>query len=114
MYLGRDANNLLSMITTWQRADVSANERYRGDFEAAMGAIQADAIVMPGRTDLYFPPEDSQIEVALLTAGELRPIESVWGHYAGGGRSEADTRFIDAALRELLAREPARVRGAPA
>ena len=76
-----------------------------------MGAIQADVLVMPGRTDLYFPPEDSRSEVALLTAGELRPIESVWGHYAGGGRSEADTRFIDAALKELIAREPSRSRG---
>ena len=112
MYLSRDANNLLSMITTWQRADLSANERYRGDFAAAMGAIEAYVLVMPGRTDLYFPPEDSRIEVALLADAELRVIESVWGHYAGGGRSEADTRFIDAALKELLAREPARSRGA--
>jgi homoserine O-acetyltransferase len=112
MYLGRDANNLLSMISTWQRADLSANERHHGDFAAAMGAIRAEVLVMPGRTDLYFPPEDSRDEVALLRAGELRPIESVWGHYAGGGRSEADTRFVDAALKELLARDPSRLRGA--
>jgi len=83
---GRDANNLLSMITTSQRADVSANERYGGDFEAAMAAIRAEVLVMPGQTDLSFPPEDSGIEVALLRHGELRVIPSVWGHYAGGGR----------------------------
>src|SRR4051794_10568910 len=106
MYLGRDANNLLSMITTWQRADVSANDRHRGDYPAAMAAIAADVLVMPGRTDLYFPPEDSELEVSLLTRGELRVIPSLWGHYAGGGRAEADVRFIDAALKELLARAP--------
>jgi homoserine O-acetyltransferase/O-succinyltransferase len=104
MYLGRDANNLLAMIATWQRADVSANERYAGDFAAAMAAIAADVLVMPGRTDLYFPPEDSEIEVAHLARGELRVIPSVWGHYAGGGRAEEDVRFIDGALTELLAR----------
>jgi homoserine O-acetyltransferase len=103
-YLGRDANNLLAMIATWQRADVSANERYAGDFAAAMAAIAADVLVMPGRTDLYFPPEDSEIEVAHLARGELRVIPSVWGHYAGGGRAEDDVRFIDRALAELLAR----------
>jgi len=105
-FLRRDANNLLSMITTWQRADVSANERHGGDFAAAMAAIEAEVLVMPGRTDLYFPPEDSELEVSLLRRGELRVIPSVWGHYAGGGRSEADVRFIDAALRELLASAP--------
>jgi homoserine O-acetyltransferase len=112
MYLGRDANNLLSMITTWQRADISANERYRGDLDAAMAAIRADVLVMPGRTDLYFPPEDSEIEVALLRHAELRVIESVWGHYAGGGRAAADVAFIDGALRELLER-PRAVAAAP-
>lgn len=104
MYLARDANNLLSMMRTWQAADIGANERHSGDYEAAMAAIEADVLVMPGRTDLYFPPEDSEAEVALLRHGELRVIPSIWGHYAGGGRAAADVDFIDAALRELLSR----------
>src|SRR5438552_4522521 len=37
----RDANDLLAMLWTWQHADISANERYRGDFAAALGAITA-------------------------------------------------------------------------
>jgi homoserine O-acetyltransferase len=104
LYLARDANNLVSMIRTWQGADVSANGRYGGDFERAMGAIEARALVMPGRTDLYFPPEDSEREVSLLRDGELRVIPSDWGHYAGGGRDPADVAFIDRALRELVSR----------
>lgn len=104
MYLARDANNLLSMMRTWQAADVGANDRHAGDYAAAMAAIDADVLVMPGRTDLYFPPEDSQAEVARLRRGELRVIPSIWGHYAGGGRFAEDVAFIDAALRELLAR----------
>src|SRR5207244_1079409 len=48
----RDANDLLAMLWTWQHADMSANERYKGDVAAALGAIKARAIVMPGATDL--------------------------------------------------------------
>ncbi len=102
--LGADANDLLAMIDTWQRADISANPRYNGDFGAALGAITARAMVMPGRTDLYFPPEDNAAEVARMPNAELRPIESIWGHLAGGpGFNGADAAFVDAGLRELLA-----------
>ena len=101
--LSRDANNLLAMIATWQSGDLSANETYHGDYAAALGAITARSIVMPCRTDLYFPPEDSEIEVSHMQAAELRIIPSIWGHYAGGGRDEVDRAFIDAALEELLA-----------
>lgn len=102
LFLSRDANNLLALLWTWQHADLSANDVYQGDFERALGAITAKAIVMPGQTDLYFPPEDSAYEVAHMPSAELRPIPSLWGHYAGGGRDAAATRFIDSALAELL------------
>ena len=101
--LGADANDLLAMIWTWQHADISANEEFNGDLAQALGAITARAIVMPGRTDLYFPPEDNEAEVGMMPNAELRPIESIWGHLAGGpGFNPADTAFVDAALRELL------------
>jgi homoserine O-acetyltransferase len=57
LFLPRDANNLLAMLWTWQKGDISANELYDGDFERALGAIKARAVVMPGQTDLYFPPK---------------------------------------------------------
>lgn len=103
IYLERDANNLVSMIETWQACDLSDNPVFGGDYEAAMRAIQANVLVMPGQTDLYFPPEDSAGEVALLTRGTLEVIASTWGHYAGGGRDAADTKCIDNAVRDLLA-----------
>jgi homoserine O-acetyltransferase len=101
--LGADANDLLAMIWTWQHADISVNEQYNGDFARALGAITARAVVMPGRTDLYFPPEDNDAEVAMMPNAELRPIESIWGHLAGGpGFNPPDAAFVDATLRELL------------
>lgn len=103
LFLSRDANNVLSMLHTWKHADVSANEVYRGDYEAALGAIKADTVLMPGRTDLYFPPEDSELECALVSNARVATIPSIWGHYAGGGRSREDLHFIDRELGRLLA-----------
>ena len=98
-----DANDQLSMIRSWQNADISANETYGGDFEHALGAITARAIVMPSRTDLYFPPEDNEYEVAHMPNAELRPFETVWGHLAGSpGPEPADAALLERTLREIL------------
>jgi len=100
-----DANDFLAMLWTWQNGDISANPLYDGDFHKALGAIKAKAIVMPCRTDLYFPPEDNANEVTHMPNAEFRPIESIWGHLAGGpGWNPPDAKFVDDALRELLSR----------
>ena len=99
-----DANDLLCVLDTWQRANIADNERYRGDFVRALRSIQARSIVMPCSTDLYFPVEDNRLEVAHLAHGELRVLESKFGHVAGGpNRIPEDTAVVEAALRELLA-----------
>jgi homoserine O-acetyltransferase len=84
-FLRSDANDLLAMLWTWQHADISANPRYHGDFDAVLRAIQARAIVMPGETDLYFRVRDNQLEVERMPNAELRPIPSIWGHAAALG-----------------------------
>ena len=88
----RDANDLLAMLWTWQHADISANEIYKGDLEKALGAIPADALVMPCETDLYFTVEDNRREVAQMPRAELRPIPSIWGHRAGNPRQNPEDR----------------------
>ncbi len=104
LFLNRDANNLLTMLSTWQNGDISNNEVFKGDFIKALGAIKAKAIVMPASTDLYFPPEDNEFEVAHMPNAELRVVNTVWGHFAGGpGTSPADIKVLDEALKELLA-----------
>ena len=100
----RDANDLLAMLWTWQHADISANAVYQGDFAAALRAIKARAIVMPGATDLYFRVRDNELEVEQMPNAELRPIPSIWGHVAGMGVNPPDNEFIDVALKELLAK----------
>lgn len=103
LFLPRDANNLLAMLWTSQHGDISANEIYGGDFRKALNAIAAKAYVMPGQTDLYFPPEDSQFEVDHMPNARYVPIPSIWGHFAGGpGLNPEDVAFIDERLKELL------------
>ena len=55
-HLDWDANDLLAKLWTWQSGDISANPRYGGNFEAALAAIKARAILIPCTDDLYFPP----------------------------------------------------------
>jgi len=99
-----DANDLLCVLSSWQRADISDNARYGGDLPKALSAIEARAIIMPCSTDLYFPPEDSRLEVQLLRHAELRVLESKFGHVAGGPeRVPEGTAFVEKALRDLLA-----------
>ena len=43
------------MLQTWQNADISQQEPYNGNFQAALKGIKAKALVLPCRHDLYFP-----------------------------------------------------------
>ncbi len=101
-----DARDLLSMINTWQAHDVSGEGGREDAYRAALGAITASCLIMPSATDLYFPPEDSALEVGHLTHGRLATIDSVFGHAAGGGVDPADLAFITQEIRALLDSAP--------
>ncbi|KAL5524051.1 hypothetical protein ACEPAG_8224 [Sanghuangporus baumii] len=100
-YLGWDANDLITLLHTWQAGDVS-RIRDEGNYEACLNKIKAKGLVMPSKTDLYFPPEDSQNEVSRLMDAKLVVIDSVWGHMAGGGSNAVDDEFIKNEVRAFL------------
>ena len=104
IFARHDANDLLGMLNTWQLADVGKHKNFGGDWRKALSSIVCPAIVLPSKTDLYFPPEDNEIEVEMMRDAELRIIPSIYGHGAGypGLGSPEDAAFIDNALRELL------------
>jgi len=106
-----DANDMLFLLSTWQMGDVSNLDAYStadssyqrdptsatgggGDLASVLGSIKAKGLVMPCKTDLYFPPEDSEIEIQALKNAKLVVIPSVWGHLAGGGANDEDDLFI--------------------
>ena len=93
-----DANDMLTLLKTWQMGDVSTI-RHGGDLGRCLSDIKAKGLIMPGRTDLYFAvgprqsflsrspprlsfqPEDSEIEIShLKNTARLVVIESNWGH----------------------------------
>ncbi|KAL0956568.1 hypothetical protein HGRIS_002705 [Hohenbuehelia grisea] len=96
-----DANDMLTLLNTWQKGDISLI-RDRGDFEKALGAIKAKGLVMPGKTDLYFTPEDNEYELTHLKNSKLVVINSVWGHFAGNGANPDDDKFMQAEVKKFL------------
>ncbi|QPC72139.1 hypothetical protein HYE68_002891 [Fusarium pseudograminearum] len=106
--LSKDPENLLVMLQTWQGGDVSKQEPYNGDFEKAMAGIKARILVLPSKTDLYFPPEDSEYEVKCMGSNaQLDVYPSIWGHWAGGppGNME-DVKWLDERLRKVFDEAP--------
>jgi homoserine O-acetyltransferase len=103
-FLRRDAHDLLASLETWLASDISDNDIYNGDLATALGSITARSIILPSRTDLYFTPEDSEIETAMMPNAEYRPIESIWGHRAGNPMfSPEDEAVLRQAVQDLLA-----------
>ncbi|KAI4942573.1 hypothetical protein J4E91_009967 [Alternaria rosae] len=105
--LSKDPENMLVMAHTWQAGDCSQQEPYNGDFEKAMKGIKAKTLVLPAKTDLYFPPEDSEIEVQNMKpgVGTLKVFPSIWGHWAGGpGQSTEDVKWLDNQVREFFSK----------
>ncbi len=98
-----DANNLLIKLKTWQMGDISDNSLYGGDFRKALGAIKAKAILLPCTDDLYFPPEDNEIEARYMPNADCRPFASPWGHcVASPGNVPEFADYLDACVRELI------------
>jgi len=98
-----DANNLLAKLATWQAGDISIGPLYDGDFHLALRSIKARTIIMPCSQDLYFPPQDNEIEVQHIANAELRIYDSPWGHCAANpGNDSGFTKALEQSINELL------------
>lgn len=103
-WLRLDSNNLLCQLHTWQTADIAKTPGYSGDLKRALGAIRAKAMLSPGATDLYFPPEDMAWEAKQMPNAECRPIPGPWGHLSEAGIDAACNEFLGRSIRDLLSR----------
>ena len=103
MFTRAAAEDLYAQAVTWTASDIGANALYGGDLTRALRAITARVLLMPSRTDLYFPVADNAEEVAHLRHAELRPIPSIWGHRAGNPVvNRPDFAFVRAAVHDWL------------
>ena len=96
-----DAEDVLILARMWQAGNIGIT-RVDGDHTKALEEIEARVLVMPARTDQYFLVADSEVEMRYLRKAELAVIETVWGHVAGGGANEEDTRWMSGKIREFL------------
>lgn len=97
----RPAEDLLAHLYTWDAGDIADG----GDLAAALRAITARVLLLPGATDLYFRVADNEAELPHLRHAELRPIPSIWGHRAGNPQPiPADAAFLRAQVRDWLER----------
>ena len=98
-YDNKQAANLYAQLKTWHAADISNG----GDLPAALRAIRARVLLLPGETDLYFRIADNVAELPHLAHAELRPIPSIWGHRAGNPvQNPADQAFLRHAVHAWL------------
>jgi homoserine O-acetyltransferase len=102
-YRKRDPHNLIAMIDTWLRSDLSDNPIYQRDYAAAMANIQAKTLVISSQSDLYFTPSDCEREASMIPQAEYQSIPSIWGHRAGNPyQNPEDEAFIRQAIAQLL------------
>jgi homoserine O-acetyltransferase len=104
-HLRFDANDLMSMLDTWQVADVGANGEFHGNTELALTAIQARTLLLPCSTDRYFSALDNHREAQWIRDCEVRTLESPFGHCAlSPGRVQRDMDFLNGCIESLLSR----------
>jgi len=102
-FSARRAANLYAQAMTWYHGDIAADPRYGGDLPAALAAIEAQVLLMPGETDLYFRVADNEAEMRHLRRGSLRPIPGIWGHRAGNPNGlPEETAFLRREVRAFL------------
>ncbi|KKB61440.1 hypothetical protein WM40_23055 [Robbsia andropogonis] len=105
-YSRRDANDLLAQLSTWHAGNIADTPRDQGNLAAAMAAITAHVLLLPGETDRYFQVSDNQAELPLLInarSAALRVIPSPHGHRAGNPQRIPDDRaWLTSTIREFL------------
>ena len=54
-----DANDMIWLANCWQMADISKVSTVapglQGDLQGVLGSLKSKALIMPCKTDLYFP-----------------------------------------------------------
>ncbi|KAF9761251.1 hypothetical protein IL306_003898 [Fusarium sp. DS 682] len=100
---GHDANDLLTMLWTWQHGNIAAvHPDDEGDLGKALRRIKAKCLIFSCTTDAFFPPEDNEEEMKHLVNGELAVLDSVWGHLAGGFGPKKDVKFMNSHIKSFL------------
>ncbi len=88
-YLGKDANDLVSMLRCWERHDALADLGDPGRLDATQ------LLFLPSSSDAYFHPQDVADDAARFPHAQVEVIPSPYGHAAGFARAAADRAFVN-------------------
>jgi len=105
-FIHANVNNLMAQLDTWLHGNVAhADDKFDGDLEKALKAIEAPVAMMPCTTDRYFLSKSvEEQEYQMLEKALYRPIVSIHGHRAGDPSRkglEAEFAFIKQTVEEL-------------
>ena len=100
-FVPMDPNNLLTMLSKWQRGDVGLVTG--GDLKKALGRITAKTCVIAFEEDMFVPVKDCRADQEMISNSELKVIPSLWGHFAMLGIVPEEKKQINDALKKLLA-----------
>jgi homoserine O-acetyltransferase len=111
LFARHDANDILIVAHMWRASDVGSvapgpvaqMDDHEQRWRAALGQIRAKVLLMPSRTDQYFRVEESEEEFQVMGKQAVwSPIETEWGHIAGGGADPEAAKFLDRQISEFL------------
>jgi homoserine O-acetyltransferase len=106
-YAGWHEDDLLYKLHMWQKGDVTAiDPADNGDLSKSLAKIQANVLLMPCETDQYFRPDASERESRMIPRAKPEVIPSIWGHIAGAGTNDTDTKLMDKKIADFLASSP--------
>ena len=100
-FLPMDPNDLLSLLSKWQRGDVSLHTG--GNLKEALGRITAKTCVIAFEEDMFAPVRDCRAEQEMIRGSQLKVLPSLWGHFAMLGIVPEEKKQLDDTLRRLLA-----------
>lgn len=69
---------MITLINTWQQGDVSLI-RHGGDLEKCLSEITAKGLIMPSKTDLYFPVSVSFVRMSVQRGLAVHLLIVVFG-----------------------------------
>ena len=85
-----DANDLLTLLNTWKTGDVS-KVRDGGDLNKCLSQIKAKGLIMPSKSDLYFPVSWSTLRTfhsLFIIIIIIIIISIAWRQWKWGGGNE--------------------------
>ncbi len=101
-----DANDWIYQSWAYDQHDVGATKGFNGEYEKALGAITARALILAAQNDLLNPEADAKFVADHVPGAKYLTIspEKVLGHATAGGVFPDDNQFQNDAIRAFLAK----------